>query len=345
MVKLSIIIINYKSVPLIKDCLNSIYTHKPDVQFEIIIVNNDELQERDSQITNDYPQVKWLDMRYNAGFARANNEGIRRAGGEVVLLLNPDTLIPQGALDKSFRQFTDSEYVACGVQLLNEDASPQISGNYFMTGGLNYLLPLPYIGNLIKWLGGLLSLKKPHVAEARSLVEVDWINGAFLMVKQWAAQKAGLMDEDFFLYAEEVEWCARLRKIGKICILGDVQVFHLQGMTANEIFISKGKGYYNLFDRKGLQIMLSNLVRIRKQYGSFWFLLILIIYTIDIPVFFAGILFSMLLLKQKRTYTLEQFKGFARNVLFVWSKSSEILSNKPYFYKVLWFGIIFYQLL
>lgn len=335
MVNLSIIIINYKSLPLIRDCLNSIYMYRPGLQFEIIIVNNDELQERESQIINGYPEVKWVDMGYNAGFARANNEGIRRANGEVVLLLNPDTIIPQGALDKCFLQFTHSEYIGCGVQLLNEDASPQISGNYFITGGLNYLLPLPYLGNWIKWAARLLSIKKPHVAEARTRVDVDWINGAFLMVKMWAVKKAGLLDEDFFLYAEEVEWCARLRKIGKLCILGDVQVFHLQGMTANETFISRGKGYYNLFDRKGLQIMISNLVRIRKQYGSFWFLFILIIYTIEIPFFFAGVLFSMLLPEEKRVYNLDQARGFARNVLFVWSKISEILSNKPYFYKVL----------
>lgn len=335
MVNLSIIIVNYKSLPLIRDCLNSIFMRKPDLQIEVIIVNNDELQERDNQILNRYPEVKWADMGYNAGFARANNEGFRRASGEVFLLLNPDTIIPQGALDKSFRQLINSDYIACGVQLLNEDASPQISGNYFITGGLNYLLPLPYIGNCMKWIAGLFSIKKPHVAEASSLVEVDWINGAFIMVKEWAARKAGLMDEDFFLYAEEVEWCARLRKIGKLCILGDVQVFHLQGMTANETFISKGKGYYNLFDRKGLQIMLSNLVRIRKQYGIFWFLFILMIYTIDIPVFFAGNLFSMLLPKRSRVYTLDQAAGFTKNVFFVWSKSSPILLNRPYFYKVL----------
>ncbi|WP_315824126.1 hypothetical protein [Paraflavitalea speifideaquila] len=72
-----------------------------------------------------------------------------------------------------------SAYVACGVQLLNLDRSPQISGNYFMRGGLNNLLPLPYIGNFIKWLGNSLKVKKPNIPDTQSAVEVDWINGAF----------------------------------------------------------------------------------------------------------------------------------------------------------------------
>jgi hypothetical protein len=334
-VNLSIIIINYKSLQLISDCLKSIYSNRPGLHFEIIIVNNDEKKIENQQILQKFPEVNWVDMEYNSGFARANNGGIRRASGEVILLLNPDTIIPEGALDKSFQHLIRSEYVACGVQLLNEDSSPQISGNYFIKGGLNYLLPLPYTGKFIKWLATALSLKTPHVAEADSLVEVDWINGAFLMVKKWAVQKAGLMDEDFFLYAEEAEWCARLKKIGKLCIFGSVHVFHLQGITANEVFFSKGKGYYNLFDRKGLQIILSNLVRIRKQYGVFWFLIILMIYTMNIPVFFTGILFSNFIAKPKRLYTLKQCIGFTGNVFFVWSKSAQILSNRPYFYKVL----------
>lgn len=335
MVNLSIIIINYKSLSLIRDCLQSLYTHKPDIAFEIFLVNNDALQEADPQLLQDYPELQWIDMGYNAGFARANNAGIKRAAGMAVLLLNPDTILPAGTLDACFLSLMRSGYIACGVQLLNEDSSPQISGNYFVRGGLNYLLPLPYLGGLVKWLAGLFSIKAPHLTGSASVAEVDWINGAFLMVKKEAVQQAGLMDEDFFLYAEEAEWCARLKKYGRLCIFGSITVFHLQGLTSNEAFSSSGKGYYNLFDRKGLQIMLSNLVRIRKQFGSFWFLFMLIIYTVDIPVFFIGIPFSFLFGKPGTGYRFFQLRGFTRNIFYCWSKTPEILSNKPYFYKVL----------
>ncbi|HEY4154351.1 MAG TPA: glycosyltransferase [Puia sp.] len=335
MVNLSIIIINYKSLPLIRNCLHSIYAARPVLDFEIIIVNNDPLQAEDPQITQTYPELQWISMGYNSGFARANNEGIKRAAGEVVLLLNPDTLIPETALDRCYRNLVQSEYIACGVQLLNEDSTPQISGNYFVKGGLNYLLPLPYAGKFIKWLAGLFSLKAPHVALASSVTEVDWINGAFLMVKKEGIQKAGMMDEDFFLYAEETEWCARLKKVGRLCLFGSITVFHLQGVSANEAFSSSGKGYYNLFDRKGLQIMLSNLVRIRKQFGKFWFLCVLAIYTLDWPVFLIGILLSFAYPEPDRTYSFHQFRGFTKNLIFLWSKTPVILLNRPYFYKVL----------
>ncbi|HEY2349495.1 MAG TPA: glycosyltransferase family 2 protein, partial [Puia sp.] len=279
--------------------------------------------------------IRWIDMRYNAGFARANNTGIRQAGADTILLLNPDTIIPSNSLDKCYHQFAASDYVACGVQLLNEDSSPQISGNYFVTGGLNYLLPLPYTGKFIKALGNLFSVKAPHVADSNSLTEVDWINGAFLMVKRSAIMKAGLMDEDFFLYAEEAEWCARLKKTGKLCLFGNVKVFHLQGISSNEAFSSAGKGYYNLYDKKGKQIIISNMVRIRKQYGIFWFLFDLCIYSITIPILFLGVIISFLLPKSARTYSFGDLQGFSRNVTYLWSKTHHILSNRPYFYKAL----------
>ena len=335
MVNLSIIIINYKSLDLIRDCLRSIYTSKPSISFEIIIVNNDDSSGMGNPMLSEFPAIRWIDMDYNAGFARANNEGIRQSGAEIVLILNPDTIIPVNALDDTYRQFIASDYVACGVQLLNEDSSPQISGNYFVPGGLNYLLPLPYTGKFIKALGNLFSVKVPHVADSDSLIEVDWINGAFLMVKQSAIRRAGLMDEDFFLYAEEAEWCARLKKVGKLCIFGNIKVFHLQGISSNEAFSSAGKGYYNLFDKKGKQIILSNLVRIRKQYGLFWFLFDLCIYSLTIPVFFVGILMSFFRPKSTRTYSFSEWAGFNRNMVYIWSKTSRILSNKPYFYKAL----------
>lgn len=335
MVNLSIIIINYKSLDLIRDCLRSIYASRPVISFEIIIVNNDDTVKADHILLTEFSAIRWVDMRYNAGFARANNEGIRQAGAEVVLILNPDTILPSNALDDAYRQFIASEYVACGVQLLNEDSSPQISGNYFVTGGLNYLLPLPYTGKFIKALGNLFSVRAPHVADSNSLIEVDWINGAFLMVKQSAIRKAGFMDEDFFLFAEEAEWCARLKKVGKLCIYGNVKVFHLQGISSNEAFLSVGKGYYNLFDKKGKQIILSNLVRIRKQYGLFWFLLDVCIYSITIPVMLIGILISLILPKSARTYGFGDLSGFIRNMVYIWSKLPRIVLNRPYFYKAL----------
>jgi len=329
---LSIIIVNYKSSDLVLDCLRSLLGDRDNPLFEVIVVDNASGDDSRQKIMSAFPGVRWLAMDDNGGFARGNNEGIRRSHGDTVLLLNGDTLPSPDSVAECYRRLTASEYVAAGVQLLNADGSPQISGMYVMRGGLNYLLPLPYLGSLLKSFGSLAGVRKPHVADASEAstapIDVDWINGAFLMVKRSAINKAGLLDEDFFLFAEEAEWCSRIKKTGRLCIFGDLEVVHLQGETTNQEFGSKGRGYYNLYDRKGLQIMLSNFVRIRKEFGIGWFLVQLLFYLADVPIFLLGLVFS-------KRYTLSQWSGYCKNVGIILRLSPTILKNKPYFYKVL----------
>jgi GT2 family glycosyltransferase len=330
---LSIVQINFKTPQLNIDCLNEVYKDSEASSFEIIEVDNHSGDDSRQRITGAFPQVKWLELDYNAGFSRANNAGMRIATGDAILLLNGDTL-PRGKdIAECYRRLMNSDYVACGVQLLNEDGSHQISGNYVMMGGLNYLLPVPYLGDFIKWLGVLVKIEKPHVPGKVSTVDVDWINGAFLMVKKTAIDRAGMMDEDFFLYSEESEWCGRIRKVGPICLYGDLEVVHLQGATASMVFGFNGKGYFNIYDRKGLQVMLSNFVRIRKQFGVGWFLVQLFFYILDIPLFFILMLLTRLV--GKASYSWAQFRQYCRNVGVILGKTPRIIRNKPYFYKVI----------
>ena len=158
-----------------------------------------------------------------------------------MLLLNSDTINENNAVALCASRLEASDYIACGVQLLHPDRAPQISGNYFTVGGLNQLMMLPFVGKLARRMGYALGVKSTNVPEAKGVVEVDWINGAFLMVKKEAIEKAGLLDEDFFLYYEEIEWCSRLRKNGKMCIYGDLHVVHLMGATADKAFKSTSK--------------------------------------------------------------------------------------------------------
>lgn len=332
---ISIIIVNYKTPALTVDCLRTVFNGQQTVPTEVIVVDNASGDNSKEIITGAFPQVKWIQLSYNAGFARGNNAGIRQATGDVVLLLNSDTLDVYGAIEKCYKQFIASAYVGCGVQLLWGDGRPQISGNYFMKGGLNYLLPLPYFGKFIKWLGTLAKIERPSFDDSNSLVEVDWINGAFLMVKKTAIEKAGLLDEDFFLYAEEAEWCSRLRKVGKLCIYGQYNLIHLLGESSSEAFGSAEKGYANLFDRKGLQVMLSNFVRIRKQFGVGWFLIQLAFYTFNIPLFFIASFIEHLVRLRNPFTDFKLAARFAANVARIWSFLPVLLFNKPYFYKVL----------
>jgi len=333
MILYSIIIVNYKTPALLLDCLQTIYAADAD-GCEVIVVDNDSQDNSREMVTEKFPMVNWIQMSYNSGFARANNAGIRQAKAEVVLLLNSDTLNEDNAIAKCYGRLISSSYPAVGVQLLNIDRSPQISGNFFMKGGLNHLMALPYLGRFMRWVGLQMKVKKTNVAEAADLVEVDWINGAFIMVKKSAIDAAGLLDEDFFLYSEEIEWCSRLRKQGPLCVYGDLHVVHLEGASANTAFASKAKGYANLSDRKGFQIMISGLLRIRKQFGVIWWLMHISTYFAAIPVAFVGAIAKTLMFSG----VSEEWKnwwGFVKNTFKLIPFIPRMAGNRPYFYKVL----------
>jgi GT2 family glycosyltransferase len=331
---LSIVIVNFNSANLILECLRSVYSKNPTLSAEVVIVSNSSIENEKKFVLESFPEVRWIDMPYNAGFARANNAGMRAANGDIFLLLNPDTI----ALDDSIRQCAErlknSDFVAAGVQLLDIDQKPQISGNFFVKGGLNHLLPIPYWGDFIRWVGYKANAKVPNVQEAKTIEEVDWISGAFLMVKKAAVYKAGLMDEDFFLYGEEVEWCSRLKKVGKLAIFGDLKMIHLEGATINKSQKIEEKGYYNLYDRKGLQLMVSNHLRVRKQYGVFWFLILLLNYTFGILIFLIASTFHHLFLFQNPFKQWSRVGAYAKNVSILWTLAPKIIRNKPHFYKM-----------
>lgn len=333
--KLSVIIVNYRSATYIGNCIRSAMQFDSGKSFEWIVVDNASNDHSKEQICQEFPFVKWINLGYNAGFARANNEGMRNAFGDIYLLLNPDTIILDNAIEKCVEKFEQSNNIACGVQLLYEDHSIQISGSYFMKGGINHLLPIPYLGSFLKGLAKLFNTKKPGVEQVSNEVKVDWISGAFLMVKKDAVLKAGLMDEDFFLYAEEVEWCSRLQKLGRLVLYGDIKIVHLLGEAIKDSTGTSDKTYENLFDKKGLQLIVSNHVRIRKQYGVGWFLFQLLNYSFGVIVFFIGSFIDNLFHLKNPLADLKKILGLAKNVAIVWALSITIIRNQPHFYKML----------
>ena len=149
---LSIILVNYKTEAFVINCLEGLFKFTGIIDFEVIVADNFSGDGIEVMLHKRFPLVKFIQMGYNAGFARANNAGIKIAQGDCVLLLNPDTLIEDNAIQKCYELFSKSDYVGCGVQLLNADRTPQISGNFFITGGLNHLMALPYVGRVIRWL-------------------------------------------------------------------------------------------------------------------------------------------------------------------------------------------------
>jgi len=336
MTDLSIIFVNYKSAGLLIDCLDSIYKETTGISFEIIVVDNNSEDNSQEKVTRLYPNLQWIQLDYNAGFARGNNAGIPYATGRNILLLNTDTIIQENALYKTVALFeAHKEYVACGVQLLNTDGTHQISGAHVMKGGLNTLLPLPYLGSFVRYWGYKLNAKIPSVTTVAAITDVDWVIGAFVMVRKDVLSRSGLLDPDFFMYAEEIEWCARLKKPGKLCLFEEPKVVHIGGGTSSEFYDEKewnnGK---NLWNRRGRQVIVSTQLRIRKEFGIGWFLVLTFFYVIDVPVFFFGLIIEKLFKGKKARYSWQNFIEYTKNIGVLLSYFFKMLGNKAYFYKV-----------
>jgi GT2 family glycosyltransferase len=333
---LSIIIINYKSAELVLNCVESIYLQTHQYYFEIIIIDNNSQDDCRKKLLEKYPAIQWLQLDYNAGFARANNAGITISKGEYILLLNADTIILDNAIDKSITLLKQhNEAVGCGVQLLNKDGTTQISGAHIVKGGLNTLLPLPYFGRLIRYLGYRFKSTIPSVQNINDIIEVDWIVGAYVLVKKEVLTKAGLLDNDFFMYAEEIEWCGRLGKQGKLYLFGEPKVIHIGGGTSSDYYsTTENENSKNLWNKKGRQIIVSNMLRVRKQFGILWYLVIMGSYVFEIPVFFICLLIDKLFRWNKAKYSWKNFADYTKNIFVLSRYFFRMLINKPYFYKV-----------
>lgn len=218
---LSVIIVSYNTKELLRQCLESINVIR-DTRYEVIVVDNastdgsvDFLKGLSLRKDSPYQRFKLIENKKNLGFAAANNQGIRKAKGDYILLLNSDTVLKGNSLLKLIK-FAKKHPRAgvVGCKLLNKDGSDQPSVAPFFT------LPRVFL-----WLftGDRFLYSSPQKAR-----QVDWVMGAALMAKKEAIKEAGLLDEKFFMYMEEVEWCYRIKKAGwQVWFYPGAKIFHL----------------------------------------------------------------------------------------------------------------------
>jgi len=296
-----------------------------------VVDNNSEDNSR-RQITSKFPAITYLEMTENVGFSRANNAGLNVSKGEYILFLNNDTIFIEDILTKLIAVMNeDKNITASCVQLYYEDKTRQLSGSNFVFAGFNMLLTLPYLKEIVSWFAGLFKIKKPHPEKTIGIEEVDWISGAFMMVRKESIKAAGAFDEDFFLFSEETEWCYRLKKTGKIVICPELSIIHIGGKTMQNVLQANEDNYFPLWEKKGLQLMLSHLLRIKKQYGSLLMLIHFHIYLSEISFFFIGVLISKIVNKNNRTFS--EAVNYSKNVLRLIKFIPSILLNKHQLYK------------
>ncbi len=227
MIDLSIIIVSWNTRELLLRCVKSVVESGPEISREMIVVDNGSWDGSIHEVEKAFPFVDLVGNEKNLGFAKAVNQGLRKASGRYILLLNPDTEVKNGAIYElfSFMESHSGTGVA-GAQLLNSDGSKQNSIANFPSLAtellnkrlLRAVFPRRFPGKERKY-------SEP--------VEVDSVVGACMMVNREALDQVGVLDEDYFLFLEETDWCYRMKKAGwKIYHVPLAEVFHFQGKSA-----------------------------------------------------------------------------------------------------------------
>lgn len=231
---LSIIIVGYNNKSLVNKCLLSIngslkktgYFHET----EIIVVDNNSSDKLPKMIRKKFPKVILIENRENSGYAKANNQALKKARGNYILLLNSDTEVIGDSITMLINTMDKNSRIGlAGCKILNKDNSVQQSFGYFpnilrVFAWMLFIDDIPYIRNFIK---------PYHVTDVKlygKARQVDWVTGAFILTKKEVVNRVGGMDENIFMYGEEVEWCYRIKKAGfQILYTPYGEIYHLKG--------------------------------------------------------------------------------------------------------------------
>lgn len=235
MADLSIIIVNWNSLEFLKNCVASIEATTHDVDYEIIVVDNDSPEGGCHELLALFPYVKLIALERNIGFGAANNVGAGQASGRDLLFLNPDTLVKGDALSRMMAVLDAQEEVgAVGCRLLNGDGTLQTSCVQSFPTILNQLLAFDWLKR--RWPGlPLFGIQALYANEGRGTCEVDVVSGACIMLKRKAFDQAGGFHRAYFMYAEEVDLCYCVRNAGmKVEYVGDAQVVHFGGQSTKK---------------------------------------------------------------------------------------------------------------
>lgn len=228
-VDLSIVIVAWNVRELVLDCLASIVAAKPGITYEVILVDNGSIDFTVETVSRQFPETRILALPKNIGFGAGNNRGLEVMRGRHAVLLNSDTIVLPGGLEACV-QYLDlhADVGVVGPQLLNPDRtkqncihnSPNLVSELVGQSLLRRLLPRRYPSKLVDY---------------RGPVEVEAVLGACLFVRREVIDEVGMIDEGYFFFLEETDWCHRIRAAGfKIAHLPDAFVIHLYGESTKK---------------------------------------------------------------------------------------------------------------
>ncbi|MES2389866.1 MAG: glycosyltransferase family 2 protein [Bacteroidota bacterium] len=255
MTDVSVIIVSWNTKALLRACLHSVYEQTRKYKAEVWVVDNNSPDKSADMVAEEFPQVHLIANPDNKGFAGGNVQAMNLATGKYILLLNPDTIVLDGAIDKMIDYAEVHKNDKIGVitcKLLNDDLTLQKSVNSF------YSFWGSFIEN--RFISGILAKMNiepkgftsywDHSTER----EIDWAYGAVMLFSKELMDKVGVLDENFFIYAEEMDYFLRVRKAGyRSVFLPDIEIIHLGKSSSRQkraaMFIQNYKSFY-LFLKK-----------------------------------------------------------------------------------------------
>lgn len=277
MIDLSIVITSFNTKDLLLGCINSITKYTKDIIYELIVVDNGSNDESVKTIEKlKAENIKVIKNKENLGFAKANNQGIEKARGRYILLLNSDTKLVENSLSKMVDWMDKHKDVGISsCMLINPDGSIQATGGSFPSIfkvflWSTFLDDLPFIADIF---GSYHPHAQNFLAKSnyyKSEHQQDWITGAFFFIRREAIEKTGLLDESFFMYVEELELCFRVKKFGwKIYYTTVAKIIHIgggSGSTANSII--REFNNLKLFYKKHKSFLSQIILRILLKWAA-----------------------------------------------------------------------------
>jgi len=252
--KLSVIIVNYNVKDYLRQCLGSVIKATATIQTEIWVVDNNSVDESVEMIKTDFPMVNLIENKDNKGFSKANNQAIVKATGQYILLLNPDTVVEENTFIQTIAYLDNHPQAgALGVKLIDGNGRylpeskrglPNPETAFYKIFGLTYLFPKSkkfaryYLGHL----------------QYNNIHEIEVLPGAFMLLRKSVLDITGNLDEDFFMYGEDIDLSYRIIKSGfKIIYFPHTTIIHYKGKSTAKASINYVKMFYNamiIFARK-----------------------------------------------------------------------------------------------
>ena len=224
-----VLIVTYNAAKVIYPCLRSLSIGGKEYAYRVTVVDNASTDGTPMIIRREFPSVNLVEKPENIGFARANNQALQITAGEYVILLNPDTEVRTGGLDRlvGFLK-THPQVGVAGSKLLNTDGSIQLTGNTFPS--LRNLLIETFFLDRLFSRSGIFGAHKLSWWDRKGPREVDWVMGACVAIPRTVVDQVGFFDERFFLFFEEVDLCRRIREAGyEVYYLPEAEVVHHGG--------------------------------------------------------------------------------------------------------------------